>query len=105
MVSLIYFRRSRGFYFLLPHGTCHDYLNLVNSYPEQRAADKIGDAAVDLSTPCPRGGHSLVAVNSFTLVAFGGFFCQWEIGGLNRPFADYETALFDDPKVPCFFTA
>jgi hypothetical protein len=72
------------------------------SYPEQRAADKIGDAAVDLSTPCPRGGHSLVAVNSFTLVAFGGFFCQWEVGGVNRPFADYETALCDDPKVPPF---
>ena len=67
------------------------------SYPEQRAADKIGDTAVDLSTPCPRGGHSLVAVNSFTLVAFGGFYCQWEVGGVNRPFTDYKTALLDDP--------
>ena len=39
-------------------------------------------------------------VDPFTLVSFGGFLCRWtEVGGTERPFMDYSTALLDDPKV------
>ena len=69
------------------------------TYPEVRPRDKIGDITVDLSAPGPRGGHSLVAINSTILVTFGGYFCRWEAGGEERPFREYETALLDDPKI------
>lgn len=59
----------------------------------------MGTTVVDLSTPSGRGGHSLVAAATDTLLSFGGYSCRWESGGERRPFHDFATALLDDPKV------
>ena len=67
-------------------------------YPAQKATDKIAGVAIDLSTPSPRGGHSLVSINSFTLIAFGGFYYQREPGGDYEPFTDYKTSIVENQK-------